>query len=446
MLLPRSLFLRVWNAVIFSTVTAYAVEIPVRLVFGYDPPAWLNDLDALGSVLFGVDVVMQFFTARMMDGKMISDREVIATEYVRGWFFFDLIAALPVDRMFLAMGTALGFSVPGLALASRFVRMLRLLRIVHLVGLLRGLQRHSSMHPGLLRMAILGFWILLAAHWVAAGWLWILGIPADRSLFLSYLNALYWVVTTIATVGYGDITPDRSNPLQLIYTMCVMVFGVGVYGYLIGNMATMIANLDVARAQHQEKMARMTAFLKYRNLPATIQTRIRDYYNYIWETRRGYDESSIIMDLPDSLKTDVSLYLNTEIVEKVPMFRGGSSEFIRELVIELRPVIYLPDEYIFRKDEFGDRMYFISKGRVEVVSPDGVQVYASLGEGAFFGEMALVFDQPRTASARAADYCDLYYLDKSVFDRVLNRFPEFKKSVLDYAEIRRTAPGGTGDG
>lgn len=443
MLSPASRFIKIWNGTVFLAVSAYAVEIPLRLVAGYMPPAWLDRLDLLGSLLFAFDIVVQFSTARMLDGRIVAARNAIARDYSRGWFVPDLIAALPLDQMVVAMGTSLGFAVEQVHGVGAIVRMLRLLRIVHLVNILRGVQRHSTIHPGLLRMAILGYWILLGAHWASCGWMWILDDRGAAGLTLTYLNALYWVLTTIATVGYGDITPDRSNPLQLIYTMGVMILGVGVYGYLIGNIASIIANLDIARSHHQEKMQKLTAFMRYRKLPEPIQARIRDYYNYLWESRRGYDEVSVVGDLPESLRADVSLHLNREILEKVPMFRGGSAGFIRELVMELRPYICIPGDYIFRKGELGDRMYFISRGNVEVVSPDGEQVYAALTEGAFFGEMALVFDQPRTASARSVDFCDLYYLDRAGFDRVLARFPEFKHHVVEYAEMRRRQPGGT---
>ena len=53
----------------------------------------------------------------------------------------------------------------------------------------------------------------------------------------------------------------------------------------------------------------------------------------------------------------------------------------------------------------------------------------TLKEGDFFGELALLFIQPRTASARAVDYYDLYTLDKDTFDHVLARYPEFAAHI-----------------
>jgi voltage-gated potassium channel len=82
-------------------------------------------------------------------------------------------------------------------------------------------------------------------------------------------------------------------------------------------------------------------------------------------------------------------------------------------------------------------MYFISRGRVEVIAADGSTLLNTISEGDFFGEIALLFSQPRTASVRAVDYCDLYTLDKDTFDRVLTHYPAFAAHIRDMAYQRQ---------
>lgn len=436
MIYPDNQWKHAWDGIILFAVTFAAFEVPLRLVFDYRPEEWVTVADTILAVLFLADVVLQFYSVQSEQGQLITDRREIARRYMQSWFVPDLLAAMPFDLIYLVAGAA---GVPLLLVQRifRVLRIVRILRLFHLAQILRTIQRQSTLHPGLVRMGILAYWVFLAAHWISCGWLAIVSRTDDP--VLDYLNALYWCLTTMATVGYGDITPDRTSAVQLLYTMAVMILGVGVYGYVIGNIANMIANLDVARAHHQEKMEQITAFMRYRNIPPALQMRIRNYYNYLWESRRGYDELSVITDLPDSLKADVVMHLNMEILEKVPIFRGSSNEFIRELVVELRPVVYTPGDYVFRRGELGDRMYFISKGKVEILSEDDSEVRAVLSEGEFFGEMALLFHQPRVASVRALDYCDLYYLDRSTFDRVLGRYPEFKKKVTELARERSSS-------
>jgi voltage-gated potassium channel len=74
---------------------------------------------------------------------------------------------------------------------------------------------------------------------------------------------------------------------------------------------------------------------------------------------------------------------------------------------------------------------------VDVIAADGHTLLNTITEGDFFGEIALLFSQPRTASVRAVDYCDLYTLDKDTFDRVLSRYPDFTAHIRDMAYQRQ---------
>jgi voltage-gated potassium channel len=219
--------------------------------------------------------------------------------------------------------------------------------------------------------------------------------------------------------------------------MIIEMIGAGMYGFIIANIASLIANIDIAKAQYREKLEKINTFMKYRNLPQDLQVRINDYYSYLWENRKGYDESSVLSDLPISLKTHVSLFLNQEIIEKVPIFQGAGEDLIREIILNLEPVIFTPNDFIFKKGEVGHDMYFISKGSVDVVSEDGKLVYATLSSGQFFGEIAILLSQPRTASIRAAEYCDLYRLKKEDFNRVIRNFPDFHNHIRELAKKRQ---------
>ncbi|KAI9352147.1 hypothetical protein BDR26DRAFT_850426 [Obelidium mucronatum] len=79
----------------------------------------------------------------------------------------------------------------------------------------------------------------------------------------------------------------------------------------------------------------------------------------------------------------------------------------REIKNRMYPVIFKAGDYIIRKHEIGNEMYFLSKGVVEVVSGDGKTVYSQINKGSFFGELGVLFNVPRTASVRALEesYC-----------------------------------------
>jgi len=418
-----------WDAFVLLMTTAAAVEIPLRLSEGIAlEGAWLV-FDSFLTAVFALDVIVNFIAPVMVDGHLVTDRKTIARRYLKGWFVLDVIATVPWELFF---GSAFG----GL-------RLLRLLRLAHIATFMKRVANANVINASVLRMAFLAFWITIFAHWVACGWIVLgagnIGAEWRGDHALLYIRSLYWAVTTIATIGYGDITPQ--TPVETVYTIFVEILGAGIYGYVIAIFASLIAKLDVARNHFTEHLEKINTFMRLRKIPPDLQARIRGYHEYLWNSRRGYDEAHVLADLPESLKLQVSLFLNRHILEKVPIFRGASDDLLQQIVLNLKPEVFTPGDYIFREGEIGTGMYFISRGSVEVVSKDGQTIFATLTEGNYFGEIALLMSQPRNASIRAVDYVDLYLLERDTLESILHKFPDFQDHIHELAAKRQAGHG-----
>ena len=103
----------------------------------------------------------------------------------------------------------------------------------------------------------------------------------------------------------------------------------------------------------------------------------------------------------------------TEILQKVPLFSQLSSTDLQRVVEVARDRAYPKNSVILFEDDPGDALYVVAKGQVKVVliGEDGREVILSvLGEGEFFGEMALIDDEPRSAHVIAMEDSTLYVL------------------------------------
>jgi CRP-like cAMP-binding protein len=89
-------------------------------------------------------------------------------------------------------------------------------------------------------------------------------------------------------------------------------------------------------------------------------------------------------------------------------------------------------EYVFREGELGTEMYIINEGKVEILNQvgDEEQVLAVLEKGDFFGEMSVLEDLPRAASARAATDVRLLQINGSTFDQLLRSNPEIAVRMM----------------
>jgi len=127
--------------------------------------------------------------------------------------------------------------------------------------------------------------------------------------------------------------------------------------------------------------------------------------------------------------------IGRDIIEGVPLFEGCSRVFLNSLSMALRPKAFSAGEHIVRAGTRGHEMYFINRGSVEVIGTDG-QILDTLDEGDFFGEIALLLSQDRTASVRAVTDCDLLVLDRSDLSRAVRDHPHFANSIREVARKR----------
>ena len=122
-----------------------------------------------------------------------------------------------------------------------------------------------------------------------------------------------------------------------------------------------------------------------------------------------------------------------ELAERFPLFARLTSEQREVVILHFRPQAAGPGERIIRKGDKADAAYFISSGEVEV---DVGARRIRLGPGDFFGEMALISGQPRSAHVTALDYCSLLKLTTGDFREILRRYPEIRSQIADLAAQR----------
>ena len=129
-------------------------------------------------------------------------------------------------------------------------------------------------------------------------------------------------------------------------------------------------------------------------------------------------------DRPDELR---------ELLRTVPLFSGLQEAGLDELGRLAARRHYAKDGVIFFENDVGASLFMIERGRVKVsiLGDDGREVILSvLGPGDFFGEMALLDDEPRSASAIAAEATDLITISRSDFQSAIDENPEILRALL----------------
>jgi hypothetical protein len=407
-----------WQFFITACTAYVAIYDPIDVIFKIKHQPFFNFLDWFISIIFILDIFVSYYIAKHQNTDDILEEQYTLPYYKKRFFALDIIAAIPLVLF-----------IPSMMLQS-----IRLVKMVKVVDFLYHIRLKEIRIANKLTLSYFIIGLLFAMHWLSCGWMALTDLDPKLSSLSNYIKAFYWCSITITSTGYGDIS--GSTDIQRLYCSFVAILGFGVLGFLIGNVASILSKKDPAKSQYIENIDKLTALITYRNLDIELQKRVRDFYTYLWKKRLGFDEGNFLEGLPRNLKKEVALSLKKHVVAQIPLFKDTGKDFIEEIAFNLKPVILLPDDYVFQAGDLGNEMYFIVKGECDVLSREG-KLLVTLKDGDFFGEVALFMNEPRNASVKAITYCDLYTLEKKEFDTVMAKYPEIAHEIEEKAQKRR---------
>lgn len=124
-----------------------------------------------------------------------------------------------------------------------------------------------------------------------------------------------------------------------------------------------------------------------------------------------------------------------EILKNIPFFAELSDEDLQQIAKTVQ-MEYFPEEHvIFNQGDAGDKMYIIKRGEVQVIRENAV--IADLKDHAFFGEMALVSDEPRNATIKTVTDLEVLTLSKNDFKKLLETNSSIA-SMVSYEVVKRS--------
>jgi len=256
---------------------------------------------------------------------------------------------------------------------------LRILRVLRLFRFLK-LARYSPALVALGRVianerrALFGaLLVMFALLLFASSGMYFIERHVQPEVFGSIPSAAWWALATLTTVGYGDVTPVTS--LGRAFGGLIMIFGLGMFALPIGIIAT------------------------------------------------GFSQEANRREF----------VITWSMVARVPIFARLEAAVVARIGAMLYSRSYAPGEHIIRVGNDADAMFFIASGEVAVEADLG---QVTLGEGDFFGEMALLSRRQHAHNVTALTKCRLLVLDKSDFEQLSHREPDILKQVRAIAEAR----------
>ncbi|RMX52129.1 hypothetical protein pdam_00015157 [Pocillopora damicornis] len=427
-----------------NCVFVFATTLTITYMAAFqDHPWYLITFNYLCEFSFYAEIYLNFNMAYTNNiGEVISDGRTLLINYAKGKLPLDSLASFPIDIFALA------------APADEQLFVLSYLRLLHLIRVVRMQQFFSELAQRLnidvfrVRMTKFFFQLVIVIHVFACAWYglacplndcsteenWIkLEDLLDAPALSRYCTAVYWVVATMTSTGYGDIHGDSSSEMAL--ASFVMIFGKLLFGFILGNIASTLANAEIRRVKYEEKLDAIQAHMSDQDIPEALQNRVMDFYEFIWNKNKGIDHGTLFYDMPLCMNSELCLGIVKDILYAVPFLENTELPFIRLLSTKVKPANFHASEYIVRKGDIGQEMFIIRKGLVEVVTEeDPPEVIETLEKGDYFGEMFLIHACPQKMSLRAVTHVDMLVLSKEDLDALLVHDLHVAKQVSEVAE------------
>jgi len=439
---PDSNYIVKWDLVVVFALLFTAFVTPYEIAFLSIQFNTLLIINCLVNLIFLKDSLMQFFLPfwdSSFHGKWVTDLRLIRKNYLRKWFWFDLVSNIPFDILGLLMDS-------GRVSKLRIIRLVRLFRLVKLLRILRTsriVARLENNNGILFSVRSLVKFMLATAlvfHWLACLWSffgrmsfdsgetsWIsihfsCSDNADACVnhFQVYTAASYFAGYTIFGIGYGDVVP--ANTVERWVSVFIMLSGSSFYAYVIGNAANIIGRFDVDTIEYHQTMDSVNQFLEDQFIEEKSKQTVRNYFKDFDELKQTRKEQRLVMTFSPYLR-DIMTLKYSSWLRLLSWRKSVSIDFMTILAENMDSALFCPGEVM----PSIDHLCIISRG---VATKKRLFL-----KGSSYGEDLLlhsIFLKDKTP-AIAVTNTEILFIDRTNLLEVLSYFPLDSKQLRHYS-------------
>jgi len=395
------------------------------------------------TAVFSVDFCLRFFRAQKQSTRdgvvLVTHLPQIARMYMRTWsFYIDLVSALPLSPLAYLLGIDVYISQ-----TLAVCRMVRLLKFARLHGTFFRIHDVSGWSFSAIYIFQFVMMSALVLHWIACVWAslvtndkqsWFtkaekdyqfLDFDADADM---YLMSLYWSVTVLTQVGFGDITPQARA--EFFWAIVCMGVGGTVWAYVVGNVCGISAGLDKHRDEFKNLLNDVSVLCAERHLPWVLQERVEQFYKHSKDFIRMKSYHHTVRDLSPALKGEVLDWMYGNCFKRVWYFDVVDERCSRLLTEGMVPKMYAPEESVEDTLNGLRCLVFLRSGLC-------VRKNNLLAPGAVWGLDVILGSEEHhdieelldTALAKSIHFCFVMKLGKNTIDHAAGLVPAFARRL-----------------
>lgn len=472
-----------WNLLIGLLVIYSMVVLPFQWGFQDDTPQ-IIDTDITVNSIFLFDVIISFNTAYkdVSTTKLVHDRFLIFINYLKFWFWIDVISSLPWNSI---ASLSQGYIV----VLFRIFRLFRLLKLMKLLSSQQQMTFVASFtraNPQLSLFSVLVLQICIIAHifacvWnyvgfkihnetyyppidsniplvafdtnyydyyapvtnhsVPLSWIYIFGFQNSTNVE-RYFTSLYFVAYSMSTVGSGDIHPTNIN--ERVLGIFIMLIGSISMGALISAISNLITTSNPLVRQFDLKLNKLKRFLLGKKLNRVIKGKVIKAYQYYLSKKSSFLESDLVKELPSALYINlINTVHRTNIRENI-LFHGKSDLLIVDVLHHTIPIKIHPGAVLIEQNDLCSDVYLVLEGILRMKWNSGSQksIIGFISPKRYFGDLEMTKKSLAFASYEAATTCKLLAISHEKLNEIFYNHQDaadhfFRKCEHRYSTLQR---------
>ena len=395
---PNSIFIIILDTIIFLSTFYYLIFNPYY-ISSYTKLNTTNNfpfidiLNIIMEIIFIIDFFLQFFRAYYdFDENLIKNTKKIIINYINSWFLLDLICIIPVFSLIKIYYYDL-FNFEFRATCRYFCQtnnLIFLLTILKCLKILKILSRNQNKFVSLMDsfltdikffndwgsiinqiiLSIIFLHVTACIHIFIGrnsypNWILENNISED-SYSTIYLSSIYFLIATITSVGYGDISGYSRN--EYIFQIFLLIIGIIAYSWLISSISNYVreSNKDLEYFLSKVKILEEIR-ISHPEMDTELYHKIYLYLKTLKLIHKDKDKELLLDSLPYNLKYSILYQMNKPLIEGLNFFKNfRNSSFILNAVTKLIPIIAYEGDIIIENKEIINSMIFVKQGRLSV--------------------------------------------------------------------------------
>ncbi|KAI7843229.1 hypothetical protein COHA_003209 [Chlorella ohadii] len=418
MIRPDSYRFILWSSLVLLsdlTYSAFIVPISLGMWTSFYVLNWTTVCDFLFGCIFFVDMVIGFhvgFIATYNSRKLlVMNGPIVARHYLRSFgFMVDFFASLAwlLQIALVVVYHEVPGANPNTALViMEVIRLMRFLRVIRLLLALLSNGVFATLvvetpylkwlrNQHLMSLLYMLYLIAVVVNFLGCLWNFTAGaqewdntwvnhyepfvrqygdetsfeLTKDQAMDVSriwmYIVGNYWALSTIATVGFGDVVPQ--NLVENIVVIIVEVIGVLFFGLLISSISELLqqANRNARRVHlFRSKMQSVMSWMQKQNLPRRLQRRIKTFYAEVWIRQHETKEETVLFqELPHALRNEVAWQACKAVFKKVPLLQEMDEKTLYLLASKMTPFRFTGGHDLVTEGDPADRFWILIEGEV----------------------------------------------------------------------------------